>query len=206
MNELTLHEQDQATASCSSAQSSQNTSINYDECSLTALQLPDPVVKCYATIGVARLFRWQAKCLFTTGALLKGKNLVYSAPTSAGKTLVAELIVLKRVLESKKKALIILPYVSVAREKMLQLQVGVFCLLHGTKYAHSDYSAVVVCALRVTWATLRHRCRSNDGTWPCAHWKRRTTCSIDSSRTGCLTNLVCVSECTNTNVYRYNCR
>jgi DNA polymerase theta len=37
--------------------------------------------------------------------------------------MVAELIILKRALETRKKALIILPYVSVAREKMLQLQV-----------------------------------------------------------------------------------
>lgn len=131
-------------AGSSSAQSSQNTSIDYDAaCSLTALCLPDSVVKCYATVGVTRLFRWQAECLFKTGgfvasnsrlngrcnpctgALLNGTNLVYSAPTSAGKTMVAELIVLKRVLETRKKALIILPYVSVAREKMLQLQVCV---------------------------------------------------------------------------------
>ncbi|XP_029113993.1 DNA polymerase theta [Scleropages formosus] len=92
-----------------------------DKLLLTSWGLPKPVLEKYQSLGVMRMFEWQAECL-TLGEVLKGKNLVYSAPTSAGKTLVAELLILKRVLETKRKAVFILPFVSVAKEKMHYLQ------------------------------------------------------------------------------------
>ena len=51
------------------------------------------------------------------------RNLVYSAPTSAGKSLVADLFMLKNVLDWRRKAIMILPYVSLAKEKLKHLQV-----------------------------------------------------------------------------------
>uniref|UniRef100_A0A2K5CWA9 DNA-directed DNA polymerase n=1 Tax=Aotus nancymaae TaxID=37293 RepID=A0A2K5CWA9_AOTNA len=84
--------------------------------------LPKAVLEKYHSFGVKKMFEWQAECLLL-GQVLEGKNLVYSAPTSAGKTLVAELLILKRVLEMRKKALFILPFVSVAKEKKYYLQV-----------------------------------------------------------------------------------
>ncbi|XP_048202684.1 DNA polymerase theta isoform X2 [Perognathus longimembris pacificus] len=83
--------------------------------------LPKEVLEKYHSFGVKKMFEWQAECLLL-GQVLEGKNLVYSAPTSAGKTLVAELLILKRVLEMRKKALFILPFVSVAKEKKYYLQ------------------------------------------------------------------------------------
>lgn len=44
--------------------------------------------------------------------------------------MVAELLMLKRVLETKKKALFILPFISVAREKMFYLQVRNAAIIH----------------------------------------------------------------------------
>uniref|UniRef100_A0A3P9LX68 DEAD/DEAH-box helicase domain-containing protein n=1 Tax=Oryzias latipes TaxID=8090 RepID=A0A3P9LX68_ORYLA len=88
---------------------------------LSSWGLPKPVLERYQKHGVTQMFEWQAQCL-TVGQVLQGGNLVYS-PTSAGKTLVSELLMLKRVLETKRKALFILPFVSVAKEKMQYLQV-----------------------------------------------------------------------------------
>ncbi|AWP05663.1 putative DNA polymerase theta isoform 3 [Scophthalmus maximus] len=88
---------------------------------LSSWGLPKPVLDRYQKHGVTRMFEWQAQCL-SVGHVLQGRNLVYSAPTSAGKTLVSELLMLKRVLETKRKALFILPFVSVAKEKMHYLQ------------------------------------------------------------------------------------
>ncbi|TRY99611.1 hypothetical protein DNTS_004811 [Danionella cerebrum] len=92
-----------------------------DKLLLSNWGLPKHVLEKYQSLGVHRMFDWQAECL-TLGKVLEGQNLVYSAPTSAGKTLVSELLILKRVLETRKKAMFILPFVSVAREKMFYLQ------------------------------------------------------------------------------------
>lgn len=64
--------------------------------------LPNTIVKKYVEKKITQLFPWQVNCL-ETGNVLKGGNLIYSAPTSSGKTLVAELLMLKNILESKKK-------------------------------------------------------------------------------------------------------
>ncbi|KAM8975158.1 LOW QUALITY PROTEIN: DNA polymerase theta [Pelodytes ibericus] len=92
-----------------------------DKLLLSSWGLPKAVLETYSTLGVSQMFEWQADCLML-GQVLEGKNLVYSAPTSAGKTLVAELLILKRVLETRKKALFILPFVSVAKEKTYYLK------------------------------------------------------------------------------------
>ncbi|KAF7258152.1 hypothetical protein EG68_04138 [Paragonimus skrjabini miyazakii] len=86
------------------------------------LVVPASVFNHYFDSGITSIFPWQADCLKIPGVLAGRRNLVYSAPTSAGKTLIAEVLILKHVLETSTKALIILPFVSVSREKMCYLQ------------------------------------------------------------------------------------
>ncbi|KAJ0178943.1 hypothetical protein K1T71_005718 [Dendrolimus kikuchii] len=84
--------------------------------------LPLEIVDKYEARGIIEMFEWQIKCLANSRVLLDGCNLVYSAPTSAGKTLVAEILTIKTVLERQKKVIIILPFVSIVREKTFYLQ------------------------------------------------------------------------------------
>lgn len=84
--------------------------------------LPQEIAKKYSMKGIKEMFDWQVSCLGNPKVLMDYCNLVYSAPTSAGKTLVAEILTIKTIIERKKKVIIILPFVSIVREKMFYLQ------------------------------------------------------------------------------------
>lgn len=64
----------------------------------------------------ANLYEWQAEALTQPG-VLEGRNLVYCAPTSGGKSLVAEILALRRLYATGKAALLVLPFVSLCAEK-----------------------------------------------------------------------------------------
>ena len=65
---------------------------------LASYGLNDQLVANYETLGITALHAWQAEALALDGVLEGGRALVYVAPTSGGKSLVAEVLLLRRLL------------------------------------------------------------------------------------------------------------
>uniref|UniRef100_A0A4W3J0M3 Helicase, POLQ like n=1 Tax=Callorhinchus milii TaxID=7868 RepID=A0A4W3J0M3_CALMI len=73
--------------------------------------------------GIKDLYEWQHTCL-TLESLQQRKNLIYSLPTSGGKTLVAEILIMQELLCRKRDVLFVLPYVAIVQEKLHMLGEG----------------------------------------------------------------------------------
>jgi len=109
------------------------------ETSMTSQGLPEPVVEYYRDEkNITRLHAWQAECLSTPGVSDGGKNLVYCAPTSGGKSIVADILLMKRLVadgfggKRREKnavaadrggnlAIIVLPFISLCDERANEL-------------------------------------------------------------------------------------
>ncbi|KAF5706471.1 DNA polymerase theta subunit [Fusarium mundagurra] len=93
------------------------------ELSHSTYGLPQQLVDNFASLGIKQIYPWQKACLKGPGLLTGEKNLVYCAPTGGGKSLVADVLMLKRILEEKgTKALLVLPYVALVQEKVRWLR------------------------------------------------------------------------------------
>lgn len=76
-----------------------------------AYALPPQLVANLASLGIKSIYPWQSDCLLRSGTLSRQKNLVYTAPTGGGKSLVADVLMLKSVIDNPgQKALLVLPY------------------------------------------------------------------------------------------------
>ena len=85
--------------------------------------LPEQLVRNFVALGIKEIYPWQKQCLLGPGLLAGEKNLVYSAPTGGGKSLIADVLMLKRVVEDPDaKALLVLPYVALVQEKVRWLR------------------------------------------------------------------------------------
>ncbi|KAL4864119.1 hypothetical protein BDV12DRAFT_16754 [Aspergillus spectabilis] len=85
--------------------------------------LPSSLVANFAAAGVTSIYQWQASCLLGEGLLQGKRHLIYTAPTGGGKSLVADVLMLKRIIENpSRKAILVLPYVALVQEKLKWLR------------------------------------------------------------------------------------
>ncbi|EFC49126.1 predicted protein [Naegleria gruberi] len=67
------------------------------------------------------LYPWQVALLENNQILDGGKNIIYSSPTSGGKTLVSEIIMVRRLTRNKSKVVFMLPFKAIIEEKVADL-------------------------------------------------------------------------------------
>ncbi|MCK5182784.1 MAG: DEAD/DEAH box helicase, partial [Candidatus Heimdallarchaeota archaeon] len=84
------------------------------------LDLPEEAKKLIINRGISSLYPPQVKAI--KRGLLDGENLVLAVPTASGKTLVAELAMLKAILSRGGKALYLVPLKALAAEKFDDFQ------------------------------------------------------------------------------------
>ncbi|CAI5444699.1 unnamed protein product [Caenorhabditis angaria] len=83
--------------------------------------LPDSDMQTYKSIkNLKNFYDWQVECL-SDKRLLDGQNCILSLPTGAGKTLIAEILMLREAIVRKRNAILVLPYVAIVQEKMSSL-------------------------------------------------------------------------------------
>ena len=125
-------------------------------------------------MGDALLYPWQAQALTQEG-VMEGRNLVYCAPTSGGKSLVAEILALRRLYATGRAILLVLPFVSLCHERALHWEkileplgykVGAPCCLPGTHDVHSS-------SLLRTFISIGQLCNQPACTLRCLVWHAR---------------------------------
>ena len=88
--------------------------------------VPTPIVNEYKNKHINELYEWQHQCLsqyheYQQLHATAAGHLLYTAPTSGGKTLIAEILCLNHIIQQQKKILFILPYHSIIEEKQSDL-------------------------------------------------------------------------------------
>jgi len=82
---------------------------------LKQYHFPEKVIDILAAAGINHLYPPQAAAI--EKGILRGKSLLMSVPTAAGKTLIAELCMLKTILQNNGRCLYIVPLKALANEK-----------------------------------------------------------------------------------------
>jgi replicative superfamily II helicase len=88
------------------------------ELSIKEHGLRDSFINALRSNGIEELYEWQAAAVEEAGP--NGANFVYTAPTSGGKSLVADILMCKRIQKCVKdwrkpscKVLVLVPYLSI---------------------------------------------------------------------------------------------
>jgi len=130
---------------------------------LENLKINKKIIQHLQSCGISNLFPPQEDAFRTT--VLNGTNLVLAIPTSSGKTLVAEICMLKTILDGRGKALYLVPLKSLAREKYTDFKkyetLGITTAMSvgdydspGTKLRESD---IIVLTTERADSLIRHR-------------------------------------------------
>ena len=69
---------------------------------------------------IDQLYEWQDRLM--RKLLQDNRNFIYCVPTSGGKTLVAELMLMRELLLNRRDAVLVLPYISIVQEKLRALR------------------------------------------------------------------------------------
>jgi replicative superfamily II helicase len=81
--------------------------------------MPQQLTSNFESLGVHWIYPRQSSCLLGKGLLSGETNLSYTARTGGGKSLVADILLLKRIIEEPtNKAIVVLPYVALVQEKL----------------------------------------------------------------------------------------
>jgi helicase len=82
---------------------------------INELDIPEQIKRIIVQQGYNQLYPPQEEAI--TAGVLNGKNVVLASPTASGKTLVAELCILKNILENDSKSIYLTPLRALANEK-----------------------------------------------------------------------------------------
>ncbi|MGC9780353.1 MAG: DEAD/DEAH box helicase [Candidatus Heimdallarchaeota archaeon] len=126
------------------------------------LDLPTEVIQLVLKRGFSSLYPPQAKAI--KSGLLDGENLVLAVPTASGKTLVAELAMLKAILSRGGKALYLVPLKALAAEKFEDFsefeELGIKVIQSTGDFDSSDYQLakydLIICTNEKVDSLLRH--------------------------------------------------
>ncbi len=126
------------------------------------LDLPEEAKKLIINRGITSLYPPQVKAI--KRGLLNGENLVLAVPTASGKTLVAELAMLKAILSRGGKALYLVPLKALAAEKFDDFQefeeLGIKVIQSTGDFDSSDYRLakydIIICTNEKVDSLLRH--------------------------------------------------